>query len=170
MATARLMRLPVPVSSSGMVRRRLRCLQAIILAELKLRLRDTGLPFLLVAAAGCCILLTPSEDAGYAVITFNGMKPVLSAGTSLVAAGTVLSLFVFPVYLLGLGGGCCRDRRMGSGIILASSPVDSALLLAGRMFANAGLVTLFSLAVLVLVGIVLAARLGSLPDAPALAA
>jgi hypothetical protein len=170
MVTAALKLLPAPVCSPGLWRRALRSLQAIVFVELKIRLRDTSLPLLLAAAAGCCILLTPSEDAGYAVITFHGMKPVMSASTSLVAAGTVFSLLVFPVYLLGLGVGFCRDRRLGAGVILASSPVDGALLLTARMLANAVLVTLFSLMVLVLVAIVIASRLGSLPDTSSLLA
>ena len=137
---------------------------AVARAELTMRMRDTSVPILLVLMAAVCVLLTPSADAGYAVITFGGIKPVMSASTSLVAAGVVLSLVMFPIYVLALGAGCSRDRRLGTGAALASSPIPAEALLAGRTIANAGIVILFPLVTLALVTASIASRTNTAPD------
>jgi hypothetical protein len=129
-----------------------------------MRMRDTSAPILLVLMAAVCVLLTPSADAGYAVITFGGIKPIMSAGTSLVAAGVVLSLVMFPIYVLALGAGCSRDRRLGTGATLASAPIPPGALLAGRTLANASIVVLFSVVALALVAAAIASRTHSAPD------
>ena len=157
-------------AQSNASRRRAPRWPAVTGTELMLRLRNTSAPIILICAAAAAVLLTPPADANYAVITFGGMKPVMSAGTSIVAAGMVLSLLLFPVYVLGLGVGCSRDRRLRTGAVLASSPVSPATLLCGRMIANAILVVLFSLMSLCLVAVVSASRFKSLPDAAAVAA
>jgi len=119
--------------------------------ELLLRLRDTNVPIMAACVAAACVLLTPSADASYAVITFGGMKPVMSAESALVSAGLVLSLLMLPVYALGLGLGCARDRRLRTGAILASSPVEAGSIAGGRLVANAAVVTVFSLVTLILI-------------------
>ena len=143
---------------------------AVLATELTLRLRDTNVPILLVCIAAVCMLLTPSAGAGYAVVTFSGMAPEMSASTTLFAAGIVLGLLMFPIYALGLGVGCARDRYLEMGIVIASTPVRSVSILAGRILANIVLILLFSLAALSLVVAVTASRLRHFPDVTALVA
>src|SRR4051812_2758980 len=136
---------------------------AVIWMELLLRLRDTNVPILASCVAAACVLLTPSAEAGYAVITFGGMKPVMSAQSALVAAGLVLALLTLPLYALGLGLGCARDRRLRTGELLATSPVDVATIAGGRMVTNSIVVLLFSLVTLCLVSVAIVSRWGALP-------
>jgi hypothetical protein len=143
---------------------------AVIWMELLLRLRDTNTPILAACVAAACILLTPSAEAGYAVITFGGMKPVMSAQSALVAAGLVLSLLTLPVYALGLGLGCVRDRRLRTGEWLAASPVDAMSIAGGRMVTNAIVVLLFSLVTLFLVSVAIVSRWGDFPGLHSMAA
>jgi ABC-2 family transporter protein len=143
---------------------------AVIWVELLLRLRDTNVPIMAACVAAVCVLLTPSAEAGYAVITFGGMKPVMSAHNALVAAGLVLSLVMLPVYVLGLGLGCARDRGLRTGPLLAASPVDAGSIAGGRLAANAIVVMVFSLATLILVAVAVVSRLKNLPGAPSMAA
>ena len=143
---------------------------AVIWMELLLRLRDTNVPILAACVAAACILLTPSAEAGYAVITFGGMKPVMSAQSALVAAGLVLSLLTLPVYALGLGLGCARDRRLRTGELLAASPVDAVSIAGGRMATNSIVVVLFSLVTLCLVSVAIVSRWGSFPGVTSMAA
>ena len=143
---------------------------AIVATELHMKLRDTGAPILLACVAALCILLTPPADANYSVITFGGLKPVISAGTSIFSAGIVVSLLMFPLCALGLNVGCARDRRLGTGTLLATSGVNQITLLTGRIVANAILMLAFVLLTLGLVIAVTASRLHSLPDATCLAA
>ena len=144
--------------------------QTLVRIELLLRLRDTNAPILAACMAAACVLLTPTADAGYAVITFGGMKPVMSAGSALVAAGLVLSLLMLPVYSLGLGVGCARDRRLGAGAIMATTPVDGAGIAGGRVAANAVIVLAFSVLALVLVALAILSRWKHLPDLSSMAA
>lgn len=148
----------------SMVRTTTRAWHSIAAAELIVRFRDANVPVLLAFIAAACVLLTPPVDASYAVITFGGMKPIMSAGTSIAAAGAVFGILMFPVYVLGLGLGCTRDRRLGTGLILSTSPVDPAGICCARLLANAAMVMLFSLLVLALVLVVIVSRFGSLPD------
>ena len=145
-------------------------LLAVAALEWKLALRNTNAPLLATFTAAACILFTPPADAGYAVITFGGMTPVLSAGTSVVAAGIGLSLILFPVCLLVLGLGCSRDRRLGTGAMIAGSPVEAFALAAGRVAANLGIVTALSLVALCLASLSTASRFHSVPDAVSVAA
>jgi hypothetical protein len=143
---------------------------AVVAAELTLRLRDTNVPILLACMAAVCMLLTPAAGAGYAVITFGGVAPDMSATTAVFAAGIVLSLLAFPIYALGLGVGCARDRHLRTGAFIASSPVNQISVLAGRILANLLLLFVFSLAMLSLVIAVTAPRLKSFPDVTAITA
>ena len=143
---------------------------AVAALEWKLALRNTNAPLLATFMAAACILFTPPVDAGYAVITFGGMSPVLSAGTSVVAAGIGLSLIVFPVCLLALGLGCSRDRRSGTGAMIAGSPVDGFSLAAGRVAANLALVIALSLVALCLASLATASRFRHMPAALSVAA
>ena len=136
---------------------------AIVVTELRLRVRDPALPVLLGCIMAACALLTPTAAANYAVITFNGMKPVMSADTSIVAAGAVFGILVFPVNLLFLGAGYSRDRRLGIGRLLASSPVGPATLLVARLLANCVLVTLISFVALALILVTAASRYDAFP-------
>lgn len=144
--------------------------RAVVAAELTMWLRDTNGPILLACVAAVCALLTPSSDASYAVITFRGLKPAMSAGTSVFAAGIVLSVLIFPICALSLGVGCARDRRIGTGTLFAASPVNPATVLGGRIIANVLLLIVFSLITLSLVMTVTVWRLKSLPDITSLAA
>lgn len=143
---------------------------AVVASELTLRLRDTNVPILLACMAAVCIVLTPPAGAGYAVITFGGMAPDMSPTTAVFAAGIVLSLLTFPIYALGLGVGCARDRHLRTGAFIASFPVNPSSVLAGRIVANMLLLSVFSLATLSLVIAVLAPRLKSFPNMTAIAA
>jgi hypothetical protein len=138
--------------------------------ELLLRMRDTNVPIMAACVAAACVLLTPSAEAGYAVITFGGMKPIMSAETALVSAGLVLSLLMLPVYALGLGLGCARDRRLRIGAIWASSPVEAGSIAGGRLVANAAVVTAFSLVTLILIAVAIVSRMKHLPGAASMAA
>ena len=151
-------------------RRPARQCAAVIWVELLLRLRDTNVPILAACVAAVCILLTPSAEANYAVITFGGMKPVMSAQSALVAAGLVLSLLTLPVYALGLGLGCARDRRLRTGEMLATSPVDAMSIAGGRMVANAIVVLVFSMITLCLVAVAILSRWKDFPGAASMAA
>ena len=71
---------------------------------------------------------------------------------------------MFPIYLLGLGTGCVRDRKSEAGAILATTPVDAISISAARLMANAILVSVFSVLVLGLVILVVASRLQTFPD------
>ena len=141
----------------------------LLRVELLLRLRDTNAPILAACMAAACVLLTPTADAGYAVITFGGMKPVMSAGSALVAAGLVLSLLMLPVYSLGLGVGCARDRRLGTGAVMATTPVDGGGVAGGRIAANAIVVLAFSVLALALVGLAIRSRWNHFPDLSSMA-
>ncbi len=143
---------------------------AIVATELTLRSRDTSAPIFLACMAGICILLTPPSNANYSVITFGGLKPVMSAGTSIDAAGVVFSLLTFPIFALGFDVGRARDRRLGTGPLHATSPVNQVTVLTGRIVANSILMLAFSLLTLGLVIAVIASRLHSLPDTTSLAA
>src|SRR5579875_3482472 len=77
-----------------------RALWAIASAEFAIKRRDTQLPLLLAFCAGLCLLLIPPADASYTVLTFGGLKPDMSASTHVIAAGVVLGLLIFPLFLL----------------------------------------------------------------------
>jgi hypothetical protein len=143
---------------------------AVARTELLLRMRDTNVPIMAACVAAACVLLTPSAEASYAVITFGGMKPIMSADSALVSAGLVLSLLMLPVYALGLGLGCARDRRLRTGAILASSPVEAGSIAGGRLTANAAVVTVFSLVTLILIALAIVSRMKNLPGAASMAA
>jgi hypothetical protein len=81
--------------------------------ELVLRLRDTNVPILAACMAAASVLLTPTIDASYAVITFGGLKPEMSAHTSLIAAGFVLSLLILPWRGLCTGTSAKHRRHAG---------------------------------------------------------
>ncbi len=160
----------IPERSGSFVYRLAPRWPSVARVELLLRFRDTNVPLALTCVAALGVLLTPPAGANYAVITFGGLKPVMSAGTSIVSAGIVMALLMFPVYLLVLGLGCSRDRRLGTGVVPASSPIGALSLLAGRMVANAILVVLFSLVALPLVIVVTASRFHTTPDLISVAA
>ncbi len=143
---------------------------AVVRMELLLRLRDTNMSILAACVAAACVLLTPTAEANYAVITFGGMKPVMSAQSALVAAGLVLALLTLPLYALGLGLGCARDRRLRTGELLAASPVDARSLAGGRMAANAIVVVVFSMVTLCLVTMAIISRWKGLPNPASMAA
>lgn len=143
---------------------------AMMRAELVSKARDTNVPILLAVVAAVCVLLTPPTDAAYAVITFDGMKPVMSAQTAIVAAGIVLGLMTFPIYALRLGIGCARDRRSGTGALLATSPVNSFTVVGARLAANACSMVAFSLLALCLLTVAAASRFHGFPTPASMAA
>jgi hypothetical protein len=142
----------------------------LVSAELILNGRDTRLPVLLALCAGLCLLLTPPGNASYAILTFGGLKPVMSAGTRLITAGIVLELLLFPFLLLRLGVGHARDQRLGTAHFVASCPLDRSSVVAARIFANAMLVFGFCALLLVLLSTAVALREKQAPAVLAMAA
>lgn len=133
------------------------------MTEFRIRLRNPASPIILICILVLCEFLMPTAEASYAVITINGMKPVMSSDTMIVAAGTVFGALVFPIYLLVLGAGYSRDRRLGIDSLYRSSPFDIALLFTARMLANSILVTFSSLVVLALLVLTVSIHFGAPP-------
>ncbi len=143
---------------------------AVVWAELILNRRDTNLPVILAILAGLCLLPTPAESAPYAILTFGGLKPLMSAGTRLITAGIVLDLLLFPFLLLRLGAGYVRDRQLGMAAFVSSCPLDRSRMVAARIFANTILVFGFYAVLLVLLSCAVASREKQAPAAWAIAA
>jgi hypothetical protein len=151
-------------------RQRLRATWAVVGTELTLRLRNPSLPVLLALVLAACALLVPDPSAGYAVVTIDGMKPVMSAGTALAAAGIVLGILLLPVYGLALDVGHARDRRTLLDRLHLASPADGVAVMGGRMLAALAFVLLTALLALAVVSSTVAARYGSAPPVAAAAA
>jgi hypothetical protein len=145
-------------------------MRAIASTELLLALRKSSLPILIALLAGVSLLFTPAENAGYAILSVNGMRAAMPPGTRLIVAGIVMDLLFFPVILLTLGMGYERDRQLGISAILATSPPGRLLSAAARIFANALLVVALSFVLLLLLGTTIFLRERQLPSLAAIGA
>ncbi|MFV2072656.1 MAG: hypothetical protein ACC742_08390 [Thermoanaerobaculales bacterium] len=153
-----------------MVRARsLAVVAAIIRMELTLRLRNPTFPLLLAFLLATCALLVPDPSAGYAIVTIDQKKPIMSAETALVAAGIVLGIMLLPVFALALDVGHARDRRNQLDRLQLTSPIPRAILPWARMLASLVFVLLTTLMLLVVVSSTIVARYGGVPAPSAMA-
>lgn len=138
--------------------------RATIAVELKLFLRDASFVGLLAILLGLCYFLTPSQDAGYAVITFANLKPIMNADTSLAAASLVFALLIFPVYLLLMGIGKTRDDYLGVNALVLENQSLLATVIGGRIIANIIKTLLLSIIVLIALVFMGALQFNALPN------
>jgi ABC-type transport system involved in cytochrome c biogenesis permease component len=136
---------------------------AVAESELLLKLRATPFFMVLTVAAGLCLLLIPSDHAGYAVLTFGDRRPILPPETSLGVAGLVLAILLFPVYMIALDCGYYRDQQTRTVYQIALLPSRREWSFAARLTANLILVNLFLGCVLILLSLAIGLRAGQSP-------
>ncbi len=135
-------------SSPGILRRQFSSpfkyaasLVAIIRFELLMLSRNPAFIILSIGLLAFCQLLTPTAKDPYAVITVNGMKPLMAASPMLACIGILLGVFLFPVYTLFLGDIYRHERSAGiSPLFFASAislPPRSFVLALGKLLASA---------------------------------
>lgn len=136
---------------AGFLRNARRAVMAVVVTELRIKIRNPASAVLIVFILALCqFLLVPASGASYTIISVNGLRPLLSTDTSVVAVGTVFCAMIFPVYVLFLGSGHARDRHLGIDLIHRPTPLHQVLLTVGRLVASLILVSFSSLIALAL--------------------
>lgn len=133
--------------------------------------RNPAFLILSVALLAFCQLLAPTSADPYAVITVNGMKPLMTASPMLVCIAVLLGIFLFPIYVLFLGAMYRRERRPEMSRLYLSSaislPPGSFVLMLGKMLASVIVCIAHGTLALVLCSISIRLRTGLWPDGSA---
>lgn len=97
---------------------------AMVKADLLTIVRDPTILVGSIVLLAFSLMLAPAASAPYAVISVNGMKPIMSADPTLFTVGMLFSLCMFPVAVIYLGRAYERDRRPGIRELYLSSPMS----------------------------------------------
>lgn len=107
-------------------------LKALVLTEVRLRMRRASTVVALLAVVALCWLMIPDPASGMALMV-SGQTRVRYTSAALALGSAVLGAFAF-----GLGGfylvrgRMSEDVRSGAGSVIGATPVGNALFLAGR--------------------------------------
>lgn len=116
---------------------------AMVRADLLIIVRDPTILVGSIVLLAFSLMLAPAASAPYAVISVNGMKPIMSASPALFTMGVLFSLCMFPVAVIYLGRAYGYDRRNGIRELYLSSPMSfpgRAFCLAVARLLSAGIV------------------------------
>ncbi|GGL10567.1 hypothetical protein [Deinococcus radiotolerans] len=113
-----------------------RGLRRFLTLEARLRLRQGGLPLLLLAMVVVTALYLPARDAAYLTLSVNGQRGAYSWAWVGLVTGVLGALAFSLAGLFLVGRAPQRDAANGSWALLATSPASRVALLGARTLAD----------------------------------
>ena len=112
---------------------------AVLVADLRARLRRPAVAVLVAGAAVGAVLMIPDPGPGSGLVMIGGARALYTSPTLAFATATLLSLLLsfFGFYVAGHALG--RDVRARLGGVLASTPVSNVEYLAGKLLGSVAL-------------------------------
>lgn len=112
---------------------------AVLMSDLRVRLRRPSTAILLLAAALGATLLVPDPRSGRALLKVGGARALLTSETTSFATAALLPILLGLLGFYVVSRAVERDRETGVGPLLATTPVRSAEYLLGKLLASAAL-------------------------------
>lgn len=128
------------------------------------RLRKGRTYVLLLLITALAAALVPADTASYSVINVGKSPLSMSADTALLAAASVMNVFVLMIYALALDVGHHRDRTIRSHLHASLAPISPVLVLSARTLANAAFLLLALAVAAVILSTTIIARYDALPS------
>ena len=132
--------------------------------ELQLFVRNPTTPTIVAILLGLSILLLPTSDAAYTILSFSGAKPLMDENTYLFAAGIILSTLIFPYFILAFGTGAQRDNEARVGSLFLGQKHFYLKLILARLLSNNLKVLILNILVLLFLAIIILIRLQHPPS------
>jgi hypothetical protein len=129
-------------------------LQALLLTEVRLRMRRTGTLVAVLALIALTWLMVEDPSTGRALMVIGGARVAYTSSCLAMGSAGLAGLFFGLAGFYLVRGRMSEDVRSGAGSVLASTPVSNAVLLLGRWLGGVaylgGLVLVFMATMLVL--------------------